>query len=283
MAEDAKTRFVDGTRMTARHLEHLQRSLGDSVLDLRRTLGPGRIGWGLRVTVSNLEVLVEEGVACGPSGGRLGVEPPGRVLPVTAAGSGPWVVTLEPVNGDDPSLRVRDQPTLITLETQVRLIPASEPRTPDELVIAEVATAAAGLRVQQAPELFVAFGHHTHSGTFIRDAGGHSHYDGPPTPGPTPGSPGVSTIIKGDRGDPGPKGDPGPTGPAGLPGPVGLAGPPGPPGPKGDLGPAGTARPQGAVGAGGAPRPVGPTGGGGPAGPAGPKGKSGPTGPAGPT
>ena len=48
MAEDARTIFVDGLRVTADHLQHMQDRLREAVADLRRTVGLGRVAWGLR-------------------------------------------------------------------------------------------------------------------------------------------------------------------------------------------------------------------------------------------
>ena len=46
MADDARTIFVDGLRVTTEHLEHLQDRLRDAILDLRCAVGLGRIAWG---------------------------------------------------------------------------------------------------------------------------------------------------------------------------------------------------------------------------------------------
>jgi hypothetical protein len=270
MPEDAKSRFVDGLRITADHLNHLQKTLGDAVVDLRRTLGTGRIGWGLRVTTAGQEVRVEEGVAFGPSGLRLAVERPGKVLPVT--GTGPWLVALEPVNGDQPSLRVGEEKTLITLATEVRLTP--EPETPavDSLVIARVEKTSSGLQVRQDPALFISFGH---------DKGekGDSGPAGEAGPAGPKGDKG-DTGPEGAQGETGSKGDTGPMGPKGDTGPQGPTGPTGPKGDKGDTGPTGA---QGATGSKGDTGPMGAKGDTGPQGPIGPTGPKGDKGDMGPT
>jgi len=46
MAEDARTQFVDGLRVSAEHLQHLQDRLRESVLDVRNAIGLGRVAWG---------------------------------------------------------------------------------------------------------------------------------------------------------------------------------------------------------------------------------------------
>ena len=52
MSQKPETRFVDGMRVTADHLQHLQSSLQASVDGLETFVGPGRIGYGLRLLVA---------------------------------------------------------------------------------------------------------------------------------------------------------------------------------------------------------------------------------------
>ena len=73
MAEDARTQFVDGLRVTSDHLQHLQDRLRDAVLDLRRALGLGKVAWGLRAVLDG-GVALAPGVAFSPSGVRLNID-----------------------------------------------------------------------------------------------------------------------------------------------------------------------------------------------------------------
>ena len=63
MAQDPRTLFVDGLRVTAAHMQHLQDALREAVLDVRRVIGLGHIGWGLRITVAGNRATISPGVA----------------------------------------------------------------------------------------------------------------------------------------------------------------------------------------------------------------------------
>src|ERR1700758_3780591 len=115
MADDARSQFIDGLRVTSDHLEHLQDRLRDSVHDLRRVVGLGRVGWGLHAGLNANTVNLQPGVAFAPGGVRLNIDSPVNLtLP---AGAGPFRVVLRATQGDLASVRVGTQPTLITLLT----------------------------------------------------------------------------------------------------------------------------------------------------------------------
>ena len=111
MADDARSQFVEGLRVTAEHLQHLQDRLRESLLDLRRTVGLGHIAWGLVVRLEDGQVRLEPGVALSPGGVRLAVDSP---LSLGAAAVGQRVV-LRASNADRAALRVGNTPTVITL------------------------------------------------------------------------------------------------------------------------------------------------------------------------
>ncbi len=286
MANDARTQFTDGLRVTADHLQHMQDRLRDAVRDLRLAIGTRKIAWGLHVSASAGTVSITPGVAVSPSGLRLSLDAPTNVS--IPAGAGPWRVTLSAAEQDRASLRVGNTPTLIVLVTSVAIEPANNPDPgPDALVIA---TVTAGSQITQDPALFAVQGAHRHSGGFMQDADGRWHFDGQQVAvgeGP-PGPPG-QVGPAGPVGPPGPQGQPGAQGPQGAQGPPGAQGPEGqtgaagPPGPPGQVGPAGPAGGPGAPGATGPVGPAGPQGAQGPIGPAGAPGATGPAGPAGAT
>lgn len=292
MADDARTQFVEGLRVTADHLLHLQDRLREGILDFRRAIGLGRIAWGLKVQATG-NVTVQPGVAFAASGVRLALDSP-LTLP-EPEGAGPFRVVLRASNSDRQTLRVGTTPTLILLNTTaaVEADDGSDPGA-DALVIARLTRVEGGLSVVQDDALFAAFGHHRHTGQHFQDSLGRWHYDGAPldveaTAGPK-GNPGAP----GPPGPPGPPGEPGPRGERGDPGPVGPLGPPGEPGPRGergDPGPPGPPGPPGETGPRGErgdPGPMGPPGSIGEAGPRGergdpgPQGERGETGPPGP-
>ncbi len=240
MVEDARTEFVDGLRVTAEHLQHLQDRLREAVRDVRLSLGPGRIAWGLRAGVEAGRIALAPGVAFSPEGVRLALDAPASLE--VPADPGPWHLVLRGINADEPALRVGEVATLITLLAQPALEPDDgAPPGAGTLAIGSVARAGDGtLAVAQPEALFLAVGHHAHSGTHFQDAEGRWHYDGAPLAG-----------TQGPQGDPGaagpqgPQGDPGPQGPAGEPGPAGPQGEAGPPGPQGPAGAQGLQGPAG--------------------------------------
>ncbi len=228
MANDGRTQFIEGLRVTADHLQHTQDRLRDAVLDLRRTVGLGRVAWGLRVSLGEADaILLQSGVAFSPGGVRLNIDAPANLK--IPPGAGPWRVVLRVAETDRESLRVGGQPTLINLVTTASVEPddGSEIGS-DALVIAKVKLVAAKPELSLDPKLFAAAGHHTHSGEFIQDEFGNWHYDGPKLAG--------AAGLKGDKGDPGAKGDKGDPGTPGVKGDKGDKGDPGTPGAKGDKG-----------------------------------------------
>ncbi|MBX3670454.1 MAG: collagen-like protein [Rhodocyclaceae bacterium] len=309
MADDARSHFVDGLRVTADHLQHAQDRLREAVLDLRRSMGLGRIAWGLRAQLSGGSVTLDPGVAFAPGGVRLFIDVP---LNLGAPPAPPARLVLRAANADMAALRVGTTPTMITLQTTASLeADDGQDASADALIIARITAGDGGPVLEQDNTLYVAQGHHAHTGTHVQDAEGRWHYDGPALAG-AKGDPGEQGEQgdKGDPGDPGPAGpqgatgEAGPAGPQGAPGEAGPsgakgdpgdpgpAGPAGPPGEKGDSGAVGATGPTGAkgdpgeAGADGPPGPAGPAGApgvAGPAGPAGPKGDQGETGTAGPT
>jgi hypothetical protein len=271
MAEDAHSRFVAGLRVSAEHLQHLQDRLRDSLLDLRRAVGLGRIAWGLRIVVGADSIILARGVALSKGGVRLSVDSPVTLEP--PAGPGPFRVVLEAQNSDRTALRHDDRATLILATCAVLLEPESEsePDGDDRLVIGRLSADGEGFAASQSEELFIAVGHHRHSGEHRQDAEGNWFYDGPLLAGASGGSgPAGPQGATGLQGAAGPQGD---TGPQGETGPAGATGETGPAGAPGAAGATGATGPSGAAGS------VGPTG---PEGPPGPAGSTGATGAAGP-
>src|ERR1044071_4858356 len=162
MADDARTQFIDGLRVTAEHLQHLQDRLRESVLDVRNTLGLGRIAWGLRATLNDAgtSVNVTPGVAFSPSGLRLAVDS-ALSLPVPSGGDASLAVVLRGVHGDREALRFNGTPTVLTLETHAEVGAAPAATETDALVLATITRSGSDVSVAQQDALFVATGAHT--------------------------------------------------------------------------------------------------------------------------
>ena len=269
MAEDARTQFVDGLRVSAEHLQHLQDRLRESVLDVRNAIGLGRVAWGLKATLNDAATSIEltPGVAFAPGGVRLAVDSSLSVA-IPAEGAA-LALVLRGVQGDREALRFNGLPTVMTLETRAVVGAAPAVGDADALVVATVTRNADGLSLSQDSGLFSAVGAHRHTGTHFQDASGRWHFDGvliaggegagPAGPKGDPGIPGAPGVdgapgAKGDAGDMGPAGVPGA---AGAPGDAGSAGPQGPSGLQGPTGADGATGPLGAPGVDGAAAAVG--------------------------
>lgn len=317
MTTDPKTIFMDGLRVTPQHLNHLQSALQQAVRDLRRTLGYGKIAYGLRLTVDGETVTLQPGVAFAPDGVRLEATEAAPIAPPAETGS--LQVVLVGENTEDPATLLDDAATIVFAATSVQTL-APEAEIPEGgFVVGTVERTAEGVAISQADSLFLSPAHHAHGGGFFQDSDGLWRFDGPELEGapgpegpqgpPGPEGPQGPQGLAGEagpegppgpQGEAGPQGETGPQGPAGETGPTGPQGPPGPqgdpgpqgspgaqgePGPQGPPGPQGEAGPQGPPGEDGAqgnPGPQGPAGETGPQGPPGPQGEAGPQGPPGP-
>jgi hypothetical protein len=268
---DPYTRFVDGLRVTPRHLNHLQDALYQAILDLRHTVGTGRIAYGMRLQVHEGVLTLSPGVAFDIEAHRLAVDEPAAIeLPATGTS---FQIALACEGFDEPVLRVKEAGTLYSSRTVIAAVPEGEPPPQHALVIGSVTRSGETLVIQQVAELFATASEHHHSGQHFRDAEGLWRFDGPALEGP-PGPPGP----QGPTGAPGPSGASGAQGERGEPGTAGPAGAQGPQGPQGATGAPGLAGPQGIQGAQGA---AGAQGLPGPQGQAGPQGLPGPQGPTG--
>ena len=295
MSDEQGTFFLDGLRVTAQHLNHLEESAQEAVSDLRRVLGLAHIGYGFRIQVADdgQSATLTPGLGFTASGARVTLDE-GAALTIPD-GDGPFSVALTAGSHDDPTTRVGDTGTIIFADTVVS-VAAEPPPDPDSLVVGTIQRSDGNLAATQDETLFLAPSNHGHSGAFYQDGAGIWRFDGPllaqtdETAGPAgpPGPPGADGAqgpagAQGDVGPQGPPGDTGPEGPAGPQGDPGPAGPQGDPGPDGPQGPAGDPGPIGFTGPPGDPGPAGPTGADGAQGPAGPQGDPGTQGPPGDT
>src|SRR6266567_5146346 len=174
MADDARTQFIDGLRVNAEHLQHMQDRLREAVLDVRNALGLGRVAWGLRATLNGSAVDVTPGVAFTRDGVRVSVDTP-LSLAIPDGGDGSLAVVLRTVHGDREALRFNGVPTVITLDTHAEI--GAPPATGEvgAMVLATVTRSGGQLSLAQDDALFVAAGSHTHTGTHVQDADGHWH------------------------------------------------------------------------------------------------------------
>lgn len=291
MSESAGSRFVDGLRVTPKHLNHLREVAAVDIADLRQVIGRGRIGYGFRLIIEGATATLTQGVGFTPSG--LPLRRAQDIVLELPAGDGTVSVVARAVNTIDDASVVGETATIVFALTEFEV--AADPDVDDDaVVVGTITTAGTTLTATQDDGLWVAAGDHRHSGAFIQGDDGIWRYDGgvveaggngapgpvgPPGPQGEPGAVG-ETGPPGPAGDTGPQGEPGPAGPPGDAGPPGPPGEPGPQGLPGDGGP-GSEGPPGPQGAPGPTGATGPPGAPGPAGPTGPQGERGPEGPQG--
>src|SRR3954453_11219701 len=100
---EQRTEFFDGLRVTAQHLNHLETTVQQAVKDLRRVVGYGQIGAGLRIVVADdgHSVTLSPGLALTPDGRRLSLDE-GAALTIPD-GAGPFTVALRAATHEDPT------------------------------------------------------------------------------------------------------------------------------------------------------------------------------------
>ncbi len=175
---ETRANFVDGLRVTALHLNHLQDSALGASLALREIVGVGLIGAGLRImTTAAGAVVVTPGVAIAADGSPLRLD---EETPLTLAADGTFHVLLRSASHDLEAARVGEVPTIVFGDTVVETADggAPAPNEPGVLVIGSVAMAAGSATITQDPSLFMAPSGHTHSGQFFQDAAGRWRWDG---------------------------------------------------------------------------------------------------------
>lgn len=307
MGIDAKSYFIDGLRVTPQHLNHMQDVLAQGIIDLRYTLGAGRIAWGLRLMVSEdaKAVTLTKGLAISDSGIRLSVEEDVELeinAPPSEEETLEYYVVLRGTNHDQPLTRIGDVQTIVFADTEIHVLPASDALQEGDFAVGTISSSGSAYGAAQDTTLFLSPSYHGHTGSYFQDADGVWRFDGveieslsiPGPPGPAgakgakgaKGDPGEAGPKgdpgergeKGDPGIPGPKGNPGEKGDMGIPGPQGEKGDPGPAGAKGARGAKGNKGDKGDPGAIGARGAKGTKGDKGDPGPPGPKGDQGPEG-----
>src|SRR5690606_34237910 len=145
--------------------------------DVRRTLGVGRIAWGLRATLDGSNVTVTAGVAFTRDGLRLALDSDVSV-PISDGEQSELVVLLAPEYGDREALRLFDVPTVLTVQTIASVGPGPAPDSADSIAIAVITQADGEREISQDSSLFLAYGGHGHTGEHFQDVDGRWHWDG---------------------------------------------------------------------------------------------------------
>ena len=103
MTEPQRTDFLDGLRVTALHLEHMEEAGESAAGDIRQALGLGQVCFGLRLEVVSGTLSLTPGLAFSPGGLPLRIDAPTTLQP--PSGTGPFTILLVASNHDDPANR----------------------------------------------------------------------------------------------------------------------------------------------------------------------------------
>jgi Collagen triple helix repeat (20 copies) len=225
------TLFVDGLRVTPSHLNHAQAVAAESVADLRRAVGMGRVAAGFRLLVEDGTATLTRGV--GFTVGGFPVRRDEGVALTVPDGDGPFTVALRAVSSEDEATRIGDEATITFLQTEV-VVETEVPEDPEVLVVGLLRRVDGRLDAEQDPVRFISGPAHRHTGDWEEDIDGFWRYTG----GPVEGAQGPKGEP-GEKGEKGEKGDPGEKGEKGDPGEKGERGEQGDKGDTGEAGPPG--------------------------------------------
>lgn len=178
-AAHGRVAFLDGMRISREHLEHLQAYLHLAVLQLRETVGEGKVAHGLKAELAEGNLKVSPGMALDAHGRPLALNET-RTLPIPAGNAVHYAVVAHELRYGQ---FFKGFPTVITdfLKLELRTAP---PPYPDGAVrFAELRPApagAAGPLVVQSGAWYLPPLDHGHSGLFVTDANARMRYDGHP-------------------------------------------------------------------------------------------------------
>lgn len=176
--DEGKTQFQNGMRVAREHLEHLQDMWIAAAMQLRATVGAGKVSYGLKVEVlAPDKVKVGAGLAFDRQVRPLALEQDRELAFDFGAASALYLVLgyqlrSEALLDGTPTLLYND----VTLEARA----AAPPYQDDGVVFCELRRHEAGLETIQKGAWYLPPLDHGHSGTFILDAAQRWRYDGHP-------------------------------------------------------------------------------------------------------
>lgn len=184
-AAHGRVAFLDGMRISREHLDHLQAYLHLAVVQLRASIGEGKVAYGLKAELEGADLKVAPGLALDAFARPLALDE-ARTLPVPPAPGIRHVVIAHDLHYGE---FFKGFPTVISDRIKLELRPAAPPYADGAVRFAELRPApppAAGpapapnLLVVQHGDWYLPPLDHGHSGRFIPDADNRMRYDGHP-------------------------------------------------------------------------------------------------------
>ena len=183
-AAHGRVAFLDGMRISREHLEHLQTYLHLAVLQLRETVGEGKVSHGLKAELAEGNLKVSPGLALDAFGRPLALAEV-RTLPLPAGETVLYAVLAHDLRYGE---FFKGFPTVITDHVKLEFRVVAPPYADGAVRFAELRPAppaAAGAATPakllvQSGAWYLAPLDHGHSGRFVTDAQSRMRYDGHP-------------------------------------------------------------------------------------------------------
>ncbi len=176
--DEGKTRFQNGMRVTREHLEHLQDMWIAAAMQLRATVGVGRVSYGLKVEVlAPDKVRVGAGLAFDRQARPMALEQDSELALDFGAGSALFLVLGYQLRSE---ALLNGEPTLLYNDVKLEVRVAAPPYQDDVVVFCELSRQQSGVEAIQKGEWYLPPLDHGHSGAFILDAAQRWRYDGHP-------------------------------------------------------------------------------------------------------
>lgn len=190
-AAHGRVAFLDGMRISREHLEHLQSYLQLAVLQLRETVGEGKVSHGLKAELEEGNLKVSPGLALDAFGRPLALEkartiaiPPGDAVQYAVLAHdlryGEFFKGFPTIITDHVKLEFRDvAPPYADGAVRFAELRPAPAATATSTSLSATSTAPAKLLVQSGA-WYLAPLDHGHSGRFVTDAQARMRYDGHP-------------------------------------------------------------------------------------------------------
>lgn len=176
--DEGKTRFLDGMRVAREHLDHLQDTLLAGLIQLRQSIGFGKVCYGLKVEPGDTgNVRVGQGVAFDRQARPLIVEQDLQIAVNFGAAPTLYLVAAYALQADLP---INGVPTRLVNNVTVETRSAAPPYADDAVVFAQLVARTDGFDIVQKGDWYLAPLDHGHTGQFLDDASRGFRFDGHP-------------------------------------------------------------------------------------------------------
>jgi hypothetical protein len=174
--DEGRVRFLDGMRVTIEHMEHLQSLWLSAALQLRQTVGAGKVCYGLKVeSVAADKVKVGAGLAFDRNAHPISLDAEREVAVNFGSSSTLHLVVVYTQRSEG---LVNGVPTLISDDLKIETRAGAPPYADGAVLFAELQKGDGAISVVQKGEWYLPPLDHGHSGEFKLDEGLRWRYDG---------------------------------------------------------------------------------------------------------